>query len=1325
MKKFLVLIFSMCLVISLLPQAVFADTNVKLTDFSSSSPANWTLAGAVSADGVLEVPADSSVMPTWRLQKPYPSGTVSVEYDFKSNGQRAMVFIQNPNGGSAVRLQLNSTYTLNLQHSNTDGTANETTLLTNTIFETNTWYHMRHVISYKAAPEKTTSSFYMYDADGSLLLSAEDKVYMDASRFASPENLQVIILQNPGSSGSVYFDNFAVFEQTEESVMEANKTALAIPNADRVEDNLTLKTMGLGGAEISWQSSDESVITNDGAVNEVMEQTTVNLTATITYGGLIDTVVIPVTVVPKDKSRPEGVVYAFDFDNNILPSGVSKKTTEGFNGARNKRIELVKPENATVTVNPQLLFNFNQMAHGAFGQKLIVEFDYTSTSDKGCIAYFQATPNSGSVLRIEQTDAATMKFVTGGAGDIAVNTNLFDRGFVQGKEYHARVVLDYDNAKCWLYINGVAIAEDHHFMVAESPGVLNALYMLHTGTAGTIALDNLVLYHDGADESVIATGEMLKIEKLSAVTEDLVLPEAGYNGTEIVWTSSVPEIISNEGVLLAEPTVDTKVTLTAVISKAGKKLVKEFTANVVGVPEYTTVTFSAPVISAGENGKQNVTVHLTKPREQELPFHLITAVYDKNNFLVNIASGSKVIDANKVTGELSIEMPDIDVGNGTIKIFIWDSMESAKPLSNVTEIPFITDAEMTIACWGDSLTFGQGSTNDSTTGDHAYPAVLAELTGETVYNLGVGGETSMTIAARQGAEDIVFHESFTIPESGSVNLPLSFIEADGVKQYYLATANDGKVVPRDYRRGMWNPVTINGVEGTLTFEVNTDLNPRMLNSATFTRTEAGSSVPVRAGDKMLTAASKLRADVNIFFTGTNGGWNANNTKASDNAVEAADLVNLIKSQIAKTKDPSKFIVIGLTNGNGSKWNITNGALKEAFGDHFLDAKAYLATEQALKDAEITPTAQDLADLANGTIPTSFRVDSAHFNDAGYRLLANLVYEKLNELKYLWNSEICEVKDNKKAIWTFTSDDALITSCEYFSSEFNRLNLRGSFAMIVKKLLNSDGSVNAGIVNRFKTIFADDNFDITNHTYNHLSPHDDPDNVELWKHEINDAQSKLEELFPGERVFTVANPLVATYDTIDGIIKENNWAARNGKYESNTTLNYNSLNPTEDEWFHLKWQHGNEYCTVESMKKWVDTAIQNRRWQLELWHGVDGEGSSPVPSDIATPYFEYVASKKNELWIATFNEAVQYLREKQHATLNINANNSGNLEVSITHDLPQDIFNYPLSVRTRVPADWNTVSVTQGDRSYTVAVSSRHIVYDVIPDGSTAVIEKVN
>ena len=72
------------------------------------------------------------------------------------------------------------------------------------------------------------------------------------------------------------------------------------------------------------------------------------------------------------------------------------------------------------------------------------------------------------------------------------------------------------------------------------------------------------------------------------------------------------------------------------------------------------------------------------------------------------------------------------------------------------------------------------------------------------------------------------------------------------------------------------------------------------------------------------------------------------------------------------------------------------------------------------------------------------------------------------------TSICEVKDNKKAIWTFTSDDSLIQSCEYFSDQFNRLGLRGTLAMVLKFILNSDGTPNDSIVDRFKAIFANDN-----------------------------------------------------------------------------------------------------------------------------------------------------------------------------------------------------------------------------------------------------------
>ena len=1321
MKRILSIFISIAIICTFIPRVALAAVNAYYEDFSSQTPTGWTLNGAVAEDGALKIPADSAKTHTLKLSKPYPTGTVVVEYDFKSNGQRAVVFIQSPKGGSICRLQLNKTTTLQLQHSNDSGTANENTILT-TAFKTGEWYHMRHVIRYKTGEgEKAESDVFVYNSNGELLWSALNKCYMDASRFATATDLQGIILQNPGSTGNIYFDNFAVYEQSEENIIAINKKALDIENADSIREDIILKKTGIGGATISWKSSDTTVVTDEGKVNVVYKATSVTLTATISYGNSTESVQIPITVLPEDESVVNGVVYAWNFDDNVLPAGFSiKSNTEGFNGVRNKRLELTKPEGTAVTVNPQILLNFNNMDYGSFGGKMIAEFDYSSTSTSGPIAYFQATPNTGSVARIEQTKANTIKYTTGGNGDTPVNTGLSDATFEQGRVYHAKVMLDYNINRCSMYIDGTAVLENHHFMASTSPGVLNSVLMLNTGTDGTIAVDNFVLYNDGDDEAVLVTEKMLDIDGKDNITDDIKLPTKGYNGALISWKSASPDIITDNGKLVKIPVIDTKVKLTATITKGVKLLEKCIEVKVVGVPDYPCVTFSKPFLSVDEDGNEIVTVTVTKPRKDSVSFTLVAAAYDSENKLISTSIGNETIEVDKASGKLTVNQPKIfGASKGTYKYFIWDDFKGMIPLAEATGTEFITDSERTIACWGDSLTIGQGSTNAFTTNENSYPSVLAELTGETVYNLGVGGETSMTIAARQGAVDMVFTDGFTIPASGSVDIPLAYVEENGEKHYYIATSDDGKVVPRDVRFGMWNPVTINGAEGTLSVNVNTDLSMRMLKSATFTRKESGMAVSVNPGDKLIVGAHDINADINIFFTGTNGGWNESNTKPADTKEDADDLIELIRKQIAVTKNPNKYIVIGLTNGSANKWAVTNPALKEAFGDRFLDAKAYLATEKALIDAGITPTEQDKADIASGTIPTSLRVDSAHFNDAGYRLLAKLVYNKLNELEYLFESEICEVKDNKKAIWTFTSDDSLTDSCNYFSDTFNRLGLRGSLAMIVKKFYYYD-TVIEDKVNAFKKILSYGNFDITNHSYSHTSPLVNPDDKEYWTSEINDAQEWFEKTFPGERVFTVANPLVATSDTIDAIIKENNWAARNGKGGG-----YNSLNPTEDEWFHLRWMHGNEYCTVESMKAWVDGAINNRQWQLELWHGVDGEGSSPVPSEIATPYFEYVASKKGEVWVATFNEAVQYLREKQRAKMESKINDEGEFEVIITHDLPSDIFNYPLSVRTRVPGNWEKALVTQGDVTKTVAVKERHIVYDVIPDGTPVMIEKVN
>ncbi len=293
-----------------------------------------------------------------------------------------------------------------------------------------------------------------------------------------------------------------------------------------------------------------------------------------------------------------------------------------------------------------------------------------------------------------------------------------------------------------------------------------------------------------------------------------------------------------------------------------------------------------------------------------------------------------------------------------------------------------------VACWGDSLTYGQGATDPQS---GSYPAVLAKLTGMDVRNMGIGGETSMTIAARQGAVMMKLDKDVVIPaEQSAVEINFSAYNKDG--------SYAGIITPRDTSFGGWEALEIAGTEGTMTVSVAATV-PRTLNWAKYTRSASGNAVLAKKGTTVypqsLTVARE--ADINIFFTGTNGGWNAANTTPKDD--DAADLVDITNKMISNSKDTSKYIVIGLIGGDANSWKKTDAALYNAYGEHFVDAKKYLSSEQALSDVGITATDTDLSYISNGRVPPSLLVEDGHLNDYGYSLLAKAVYEKMIDLGY--------------------------------------------------------------------------------------------------------------------------------------------------------------------------------------------------------------------------------------------------------------------------------------------------------------------------------------
>ena len=75
-------------------------------------------------------------------------------------------------------------------------------------------------------------------------------------------------------------------------------------------------------------------------------------------------------------------------------------------------------------------------------------------------------------------------------------------------------------------------------------------------------------------------------------------------------------------------------------------------------------------------------------------------------------------------------------------------------------------------------------------------------------------------------------------------------------------------------------------------------------------------------------------------------------------------------------------------------------LRRSIYEVLRDELSQYLVEYGLQDAGITPTAQDLIDISNGVVPSSLRADAVHFTADGYTILAQQVYNKLEQLGWL-------------------------------------------------------------------------------------------------------------------------------------------------------------------------------------------------------------------------------------------------------------------------------------------------------------------------------------
>jgi len=151
-------------------------------------------------------------------------------------------------------------------------------------------------------------------------------------------------------------------------------------------------------------------------------------------------------------------------------------------------------------------------------------------------------------------------------------------------------------------------------------------------------------------------------------------------------------------------------------------------------------------------------------------------------------------------------------------------------------------------------------------------------------------------------------------------------------------------------------------------------------------------------------------------------------------------------------------------------------------------------------------------------------------------------------------------------------------------------------------------------------------------------------------------------------------------------------------------------------------------TAAQFNSLADSATPAHAWCVYLIHALDGDnGYSPLPSTTLQASVNYMSTNQNKFWVETFGNVVRYIRERNASSVAETASSDSSITVQVTNNLNNLIYNYPITLRRPVPANWPAVAVSQNNQPITAKLvtvnSTNYVMFDVVPNGGNIVLAK--
>lgn len=324
-----------------------------------------------------------------------------------------------------------------------------------------------------------------------------------------------------------------------------------------------------------------------------------------------------------------------------------------------------------------------------------------------------------------------------------------------------------------------------------------------------------------------------------------------------------------------------------------------------------------------------------------------------------------------------------------------------------------------------------------------------------------------------------------------------------------------------------------------------------------------------------------------------------------------------------------------------------------------------------------------------------------------------------------DAEICLWKDDLYAAASITIDDNCAPDHEWWLEQCNKHGIKVTWFVITDGVEGKNKGF-AGTWAQYQKLI-DAGHAVENHTTNHKKTSKTPE--DFTRAAYAGAQYALNNKLKNNRNLTIAYP----YGDGNPKIAGEYFIAGRGTH--GTINNANSIDYLNTKKGGITQPYIDVLLTGKTDSKrlkWLNKRDKaNRRgWITPLYHYVP-HGKTKEEKEKsrlkAEAEIANLAKYKDRIWIDTFTAVALYGQERDSATLKTVSSSDSKIELSLTDLMRDDIFDYPLTIKVRLP-DWSGIKAQQNGKDIKAKIveheGAKFALIQAVPDKGTVVLTKI-